>query len=138
MRDIHIPQDLWKQMMDEASNRMTKGRLAKPIVFALYTNEKEHYKVIDIKEIRTVRVSGNYPEDYSYTYPGIRDQGFYPKKGLGMWFSGTLVVGDGLDLDEGDKRWMKKDEMYFRIKVDIDLQRKKAHIVDFAEVSVSH
>jgi len=92
-------------MMQRVNNRLVQGKLDKPIVFALYTSEQNHYEIIDCKEITTVKVTGNYPDgEYKYTYPGIKEQGFYPPKSSGRWFSGTLVVGDGVDLDVEDKR----------------------------------
>ena len=74
-----------------------------------------------------------------YKYLGISELGFYPKKSTGRWFSGTLVFGDDTELDESDKKWMLRDEMYFRIKVVKDSKGKlqwKAYYLDYPEVSL--
>ncbi len=55
------------------------------------------------------------------------------------WFSGTLVVGTGTELEEGDKHWMIRDKMDFRIKMDLDSTGRliwKAYYIDFPEVSL--
>ena len=110
----------------------------KPIVFAMYTEEHDHSRIIEYKEIPTVRVKGDYPNgEYEYSYRGIRNLGFYPAKGTGKWFSGTLVIGDGIELDDDDKRWMIRDQMDFRIKVDKDTKGKltwKAYSMSFSSV----
>ena len=137
---IQIPSSLWKEMMKLINSKLAKGKLDKPIVFALYTKEDDHHEVIDYREIPTVAVTGNYPNgEYDYKYPGIKALNFYPDKGEGKWFSGTLVVGDGTELDEGDKSWMLRDKMDFRIKMDRDPLGKwsyKAYCVDFPTVSL--
>ena len=49
------------------------------------------------------------------------------------------MFGDGLELDDDDRRWMIRDEMTFRVKVDVDDKgqlQSKAHIVSFVESSV--
>ena len=139
-RAIQIPSSLWKEMRKLINDRLTKGSIEKPIVFALYTKEDNHCEVISYREITTVKVKGGYPNgEYSYTYPGIRDQGFYPHKGEGKWFSGTLVVGDGVELDEEDKKWMIREQLDFRIKMDIDHLGRlswKAYYIDFPIVSL--
>jgi len=132
---IQIPHTLWDIMMQMVNNRLVQGKLDKPIVFALYTSAHNHYEVIDYKEIATVKVTGDYPNgEYKYTYPGIKEQGFYPPTGSGKWFSGTLVAGDDVDLDEEDKKWMIRDKMDFRIKMDRDSLGQwswKAFYIDF-------
>ena len=139
-RAIKIPQTIWEEMMKVITNRLTKGSLDKLIVFALYTDEHDHYEIVDYREITTVVVKGDYPNGkYDYCYPGIKKQGFYPRKGTGKWFSGTLVVGDGTDLDEMDMQWMIRDKMDFRIKMDRDPVGKwsyKTYCVDFPIISL--
>jgi hypothetical protein len=137
---IRISHTLWEELITIIDSRLTRGSLDKPIVFGLYTKEDDHYEVVSYKEIPTVRVTGTYPNgDYNYSYPGVRQLGFYPKKGTGKWFSGTLVVGDGIDLDEGDKQWMIRDKMDFRIKIDMDSLGQlswKAYHMDFPAASL--
>ncbi len=139
-RTIKMPHTLWEEMMQVVNNRLMQGSLEKPIVFALYTKEDNHCEVISYREITTVKVKGDYPNgEYDYRYPGIKEQGFYPLKGTGKWFSGTLVVGDGIDLDEVDKKLMIKDQMDFRIKMDRDPTGEwscKAYCVDFPTASL--
>jgi hypothetical protein len=137
---IQMPRKLWEEMIGIVSSRLEKGSLDKPIVFALYTKEQDHHEVIDYREIPTVEVRGKYPDDYTYQYPGIGKMDFYSPKGTGKWFSGTLVVGDGTDLDEDDKRWMVKEQLDFRIKMDINSQGHlsyKAYFMDFPVVSLN-
>ncbi|MGD0794751.1 MAG: hypothetical protein ABR958_04050 [Dehalococcoidales bacterium] len=136
--NITIAKSLWNEIVDMVEKRLSTEILKKPIVFALYTPEDNNYMVIGYREIPTVRVKGNYPKgDYDYTYPGIKKEGFYPPKGNGRWFSGTLVVGDGTDLDASDKEWMVKEQLYFRIKMDKtengNLQLK-TYCIDFPEI----
>ncbi len=137
-RAIQIPGSLWKEMMKLINGRLTKGKLDKPIVFALHTKEHDHYKIIEYREIPTVAVTGNYPNgEYDYNYRGIKALDFYPPKGEGKWFSGTLVVGDTTELDEGDKKLMIRDKMDFRIKMDRDPQGQlswKTYYIDFPTV----
>jgi len=136
-RAIQMPKALWEEMMRIINDRLLKRSLEKPLVFALYTEEHDHQKVIDYREISTVKVKGRYPDDFTYTYPGVKEKGFYPPKGAGKWFSGTLVVGDGTDLDEDDKKWMIREQMDFRIKMDKDSQGQlcyKAYYIDFPVV----
>jgi hypothetical protein len=127
-------------MMQVVTDRLTKGSLDKPMVFALYTDEHHHYEIVDYREITTVVVKGDYPSgEYDYCYPGIKKQGFYPRRGTGKWFSGTLVVGDGTELEEGDKQWMIRDQMDFRIKMHVDTLGRlswKAYFINFPIVSV--
>ena len=135
MKSIKVSSNLWDEIMQVINDRLKRGSLNKPIVFALYTKEDNHYGIIDFKEITTVQVTGDYPKGkYTYHYPGIKQQGFYPRKGEGKWFSGTLVVGDNTELDEGDKKWMIRDKMDFRIKMDRDSKGQlscKAYYIDF-------
>ena len=120
-RAIKISYTLWDKIMELVNQRLTKGSLDKPIIFALYTKEDNHYEIVDFREIATVKVTGDYPNgEYEYRYPGIKKQGFYPPKTSGKWFSGTLVVGAGTELWEGEKEWMIRDKMDFRIKMDRD------------------
>ncbi len=137
---IQIPHVLWEEMEQIVKTRLKKGSLKIPIVFALYTDEHEHHKVVSYREIPTVKVIGDYPNgEYRYTYPGIKSMGFYPRKGLGKWFSGTLVVGGGLELDEEDKKWMVREQLDFRIKMDVGPPGQwswKAYFIDFPVVSV--
>ncbi len=127
-------------MMKLINDRLTKGKLDKPIVFALYTREQDHHEVIAYREIPTVKVRGKYPDgDYSYTYPGIKKMGFYLPKGVDKCFSGTLVVGGGVELEELDKKWMVREQLDFRIKIDRDSQGQlswKAYYIDFPTVSL--
>ena len=130
---IRMPKVLWQKMEERVEEYARKNpSLWPPLVFALYGEEGNHYEIIDYREIITIKVRGD--RDDGYTYPGIKDQGFYPPKGIGKWFSGTLVVGDSTDLDEGDKKWMIRDKMDFRIKMDRDSLGRlswKAYYVDF-------
>lgn len=132
---IRMPRALWDKMIHVINDRLEKGTLDKPIILAIYTDEHDHRKVVDYREIPTVKVRGNYPKgDYEITYPGIKTMGFYPRKGTGKWFSGTLVVGDSTELYERDKRWMIRDQMDFRIKMDRDAQGQlnwKAYQINF-------
>lgn len=138
--NIKIPRQIFNQIETVIKQRANAGKLDKPIVFAMYTTIDDHSVIIDYKEIPTVKVTGNYPNgDYCYKYPGISKRGFYPKKSAGKWFSGTLVFGDGAELDESDKKWMLRDGMYFRIKVDVDNNGKliwKVYNLHYPEVSL--
>jgi hypothetical protein len=137
-RTIQMPNTLWEEMMRVINDRLTKGNLEKPIVFALFTKEDDHCEIVCYREIPTVRVKGDYPNgDYNYIYPGIKALGFYPRKGAGKWFSGTLVVGDGIDFEEGERKWMVREQMDFRIKMDKNDQGRlswKAYYLDFPSV----
>jgi hypothetical protein len=113
-----ITATLWKEITNKVTKLAPQGMPWPPIVFALYGKEEDHFDIVGYRQIENVKAKG----DDDYHYPGIRDQGFYKPKGSGKWFSGTLVVGDGLDIDDGDKRWMARDGMDFRIK----LHREKA------------
>jgi len=138
--NIRIPTQIFNNIEATIKQRANAGKLDKPIVFAMYTAVENHSVIIHYKEIPTVQVTGNYPNgDYDYKYPGISKLGFYPKKSTGRWFSGTLVFGDGTELDESDKKWMLRDGMYFRIKAAIDNNGKllwKAYYLDYPEVSL--
>jgi len=139
-RAIKIPRTIWDEMMQAITDRLTKGSLDKPIVFALYTKEHDHHEVITYREIPTVKVIGDYPNgEYRYIYPGIKSMGFYPRKGSGKWFSGTMVVGDGTELEEEDKKWMIREQLDFRIKLHVDPPERlswKAYFINFPIVSV--
>ena len=118
-KDIRIPLILWDQMMQIRDNKLTNGKLHKPLVFALYSKEQHQFEVIDFKEIPNITVTGTYPKgDYNYQYPGIKGLAFYPKPGSGKRFCGTLVIGDGLDIGEVDEKWIAKDNLNFMIKMD--------------------
>jgi len=138
---IRMPNVLWKEMLNLIEDRLKKGELDRPIVFALYTKEHDHHEIVDYREITTVTVTGDYPNGkYNYYYPGIRNLGFYLPTGTGKWFSGTLVFGDGTDLDEQDKRMMvSRDQMDFRIKMHRDSLGElswKVYYIDFPIVSL--
>ena len=133
---IRIPKSLWQKMEERVEEyaRDNTNLFWPPLVFALYSKEDNHYEIISYREIPTVQVSGDI-----YKYPGIKKLGFYPRKGTGKWFSGTLVVGSGIDLDEEDKKWMIRDQMDFRIKMDRDPLGQlswKAYYIDFPLVSL--
>ena len=70
----------------------------------------------------------------------IRVLRFYPPKGTGKWFSGTLVVGDGLELDADDSHWMIRDQMDFRIKMHRGLTdepwQHRVYILEVREASL--
>lgn len=138
--DIKIPKQIFNHIKVAIKRRANAGKLDKPIVFAIYTTVDEHSVIIGYKEIPTVKVIGNYPNgDYYYKYPGIKKLGFYPEKSTGRWFSGTLVFGDGTELDESDRKWMLRDGMYFRIKATMDNKGKlvwKAYYLYYPEVSL--
>jgi len=138
--NIKIPRQIFNHIEAVIKQRANAGKLDKPIVFAMYTTVDDHSEIIDYKEIPTVQVTGDYPNgDYDYKYLGISELGFYPKKSTGRWFSGTLVFGDRTELDESDKKWMLRDEMYFRIKAAMDNNGKlvwKAYYLDYPEVSL--
>lgn len=137
--NIEISKAIWEEIQANVRTRL-RTRLTKPIVFALYTLENNHRKVTGYREIPTVRVSGSYPDgDFEYTYPGIKAMGFYPPKGTGRWFSGTLVFGAGIDLNEKDKKWMIREQLYFRIKIDTNNKgewEQRAYCVDFPIAAV--
>jgi len=137
---IQMTHILWEEMQQIVKTRLKQGSLKKPIVFALYAKEHDHHEVITYREIPTVKVIGDYPNgEYRYIYPGIKSMGFYPRKGSGKWFSGTLVVGDGVELDEEDKKWMIREQLDFRIKMHMDSLGRlswKAYFIDFPIVSV--
>ena len=139
-RAIQIPHTLWEEMQEVVKTRLEQGSLERPIVFALYTKEHDHHEVITYREIPTVKLIGDYPNgEYRYIYPGIKKMGFYPPKGTGKWFSGTLVVGGGVELEEEDKKWMIREQLDFRIKMDGDPVGKwsyKTYCVDFPTVSL--
>ena len=130
---IRIPKSLWQKMEERVEEYARDNtNLWPPLVFALYSKEDNHYEIISYREIPTVQASGN-----SYTYPGIKILGFYPHKGTGKWFSGTLLVGSDTDLYEEDKKWMIRDQMDFRIKMDRDSSGHlswKAYYIDFPAV----
>ena len=140
--NIQISRVLWEKIIKDVNKKYMQGSLDKPVVYALYTEEHDHHKIIEYREIETVRVKGDYPDgDYEYYYPGIRDLNFYPPKGTGKWFSGTLVVvvGDGIELEDGDKKWMIRDKMDFRIKMVMDSSGQpswRAYYIDFPIVSL--
>jgi hypothetical protein len=142
VRALQMPKEIWNQMIEIARDKIEKGTLDKPIVFALYTQEKDHSVVIGYREITTVeliRASEYSNGNYNYKYPGIKKLGFYPPSGTGKWFSGTLVIGDGIELDPEDQKWMVKDQMDFRIKLEIDQLGKvsyKTYCVDFPAISL--
>ena len=137
---IQMPQILWEEMQATVNTRLQHGNLQKPVVFALYTKEQDHCEIIAYREVPTVRVIGNYPKGkYHYIYPGIKSKGFCPRKGLGRWFSGTLVAGDGVEFNEEDKKWMIREQLDFRIKMHVESKGTvswKAYFVDFPAVSV--
>jgi hypothetical protein len=137
---ISITKSIWDEVISTVQTRWTSAQLEKPIVFAMYTPEDDYKRIIGYREIPTVKISGSYPNgEYKYTYPGVKAQGFYPPKGTGKWFSGILVAGDGTRLDDLDKRWMIREQVYFRIKVDKGHDGKlfwKTYFLDFPEVSL--
>ena len=139
-RAIQMSHMLWEEMQQIVKTRLKQGSLKKPIVFALYTKEHDHHEVITYRVMPTVKVIGDYLNgEYRYIYPGIKSMGFYPRKGSGKWLSGTLVVGDGVELDEEDKEWMIREQLDFRIKMHVDPPEQlswKAYFVDFPIVSV--
>ena len=132
---IRIPKALWQKMEERREEYAVKNpSLWPPLVFALYSKEDNHYEIIDYK-IAPVQKKG----DDDYTCRGMKNLAFYPDKGEGKWFSGTLVVGDGTELDEGDKSWMLRDKMDFRIKMDRDAAGEwsyKAYCIDFPTASL--
>ena len=110
---IRIPKVLWQKMEEGVEEYARKNpSLWPPLVFALYGKEDNHYEIIAYREA-PVQKKG----DDDYSCRGMQRLGFYPDKGEGKWFSGTLVVGDGTELDDGDKFWMLRDKMDFRIKM---------------------
>jgi hypothetical protein len=134
---------MWEAILGSMDGRLAQRNLEQPIVIALDTPETNHYQVIGWREILTVtvtRVIGHYPNGkYEYTYPGVTKAGFYHAKGKGIWFSGTLVVGDAIMLSEPDMRWMRKEGLYFRIKRDRNAQGEwdcRAYDRDFAPASL--
>lgn len=139
--NVTMPKSLWNTIITIVEKQLSIEALKKPIVFALYTPEDNHYEIIDYREIPTVRVKGDYPNgEYDYDYPGIKKLDFYSPKGTGRWFSGTLVVGDGTDLDSSDKEWIVKEQLYFRIKMDCVGNGKlqwKTYCIDFPSVSLN-
>ena len=112
-QQIRIPAALWGEITRTADRLCPSALPWPPLVFALYGSEDDHFEIIDYRRIETVKSRGQ--DDYYY--PGVKKLGFYPPKGTGKWFSGTLVVGDGLELDDDDRRWMIRDQMDFRIKM---------------------
>jgi len=139
-KSIRITTTLWEEMKTIVKSRLMGGKLGKPIVFALYTKEKDHREIIEYREIPTVKVTGDYLEGkYDYTYPGIKNLDFYVPAGGGKWFSGTLVVGDGTELEDDDKKWMIREQLDFRIKMVMDSSGKwcyKSYFIDFPDVSL--
>ncbi len=135
VKTIQVSTNLWDEIVQVINDRLKQGSLDKPVVFALYTKEDNHYEIISYREVPTVEVQGDYPcGEYTYRYPEISELSFYPRKDSGKWFSGTLVVGDDTKLDEDDKKWMIRDKMDFRIKMDKDHLGQlswKAYYVDF-------
>ena len=132
---IRIPKALWQKMEERRKEYAGENpSLWLPLVFALYSKEDDHYEIIDYREA-PVQKRG----DDEYSCRGMKGQGFYPRKGTGKWFSGTLVVGSGIDLDEVDKKWMIRDQMDFRIKMDRDPTGEwsyKAFCIDFPTASL--
>ena len=130
-----MPKGLWQGILKRAEEyQQQNSNLWPPLVFALYGKEDNHYEIVDYREITTVQVKGD-----NYTYPGIKKLDFYPQKGAGKWFAGTLVVGDSTELDKGDKVWMLRDKMDFRIKMDRDPLGQwayKAYYIDFLTASL--
>lgn len=139
-KKIQIQGILWKELVQNINEKLKQGSLDKPIVYALYSEENDHQKIISYREIENVKVKGEYPlGDYDYYYPGIKEQGFYSPKGSGKWFSGTLVVGDGIELDEGDKKWMIRDNMDFRVKMVKDSREQlswEVYCIDFPAIAL--
>ena len=137
---IRIPERVWQEMIDAVEARLAHGPLAKPIAFALYMKEDDRNQVLRCRELPLQLSRGVYPEgDFSYTWPGTRNAGFYVKKGSGEWFEGTWIFGDGLDLDADDTRWMGKEETPVRIKVDRDASGRhkwKAYRLSPVEIDV--
>ena len=138
---VRIPTALWQEITDLVS-KLVPGELSwPPIVFALYGREDDHLDIMDYRRIETVKARG---ED-DYYYPGIKKQGFYPPRGTGKWFSGTLVVGGGLDLDDSyaygsDRYWMIRDQMDFRIKMHRNSPTApwsyKVYVLDISETAL--
>jgi hypothetical protein len=102
--------------------------------------EGERSTVTSCRETTTVDVMGSYPDgNYGYTYPGAKAAGIYVRKGTRRWFCGASVAGDGLELSADDRRWMKKEEVFFRIKAgkgaDGEL-RVQVYYIEFPEVKI--
>jgi hypothetical protein len=137
---VQMPNILWEEMQQIVKTRLKQGSPKKPIGFALHTKEHDHHEVITYREIPTVKVIGDYPNgEYRYIYHGIKSMDFYPRKGSGKWFSGTLVAGDGVELEEEDRKWMIREQLDFRIKMHADALGRlswKAYFIDFPIVSV--
>ncbi len=60
-------------------------------------------------------------------------------KGTEKWFSGMLVAGDRTELDDHDKKWMVREQVYFRIKLNKKREGNfewKAYWLDFPEVHI--
>lgn len=52
---MQMPHILWEEIRQIVETRLKQGSLKKPIVFALYTEEHDHHKVITYREIPTVK-----------------------------------------------------------------------------------
>jgi hypothetical protein len=140
-KDIRIPLVLWDRMMQIRDNKLKQGDLKKPIVFALYSGEKNHFEVNEFKEIEAVTLSGRYPDgQYTYEYPGVKSKALAPPDGSGKCLSGTLVIGDGLDIGDRDEKRMIRGNQFFRIKMDRDPGgewESSACYIQFAEASLA-
>jgi hypothetical protein len=62
-------------------------------------------------------------------------------KGSGKWFSGSAVFGDGVDLGDEDRRWIVREQLYFRIKMDTDPVTgqliSNSFLLDFPKVNLN-
>jgi len=132
---VRIPKTIWQEMETNIQKYAKKNpSLWPPLVFALYGKEDNHYEIIGYRRAPVQKKGEN-----DYQCRGMRDAGFYPDKGEGKWFSGTLVIGDGIELDDVDKFWMLRDKMDFRIKMARDPEGKwqyRAYYIDFPVVSL--
>ncbi len=135
MSNLRIDRVVWDQVLTHLS-KLPPGALSwPPVVFAMYGDEADHLHIISCREITTVKAKG----DRGYRYPGIKDCGFYPERGTGIWFTGTLVAGDGLELNHDDRHWMIRDEMDFRVKLDRSGEREwdwRAYVVEVNETTL--
>ena len=114
---VEISRELWQKIIQKIT-ALAPAKSPTPIVFALYGEESDHLNIIDYRHIEKVKETST-----GYSYPGIKKLGFYPPRGTGKWFSGTLVVGIGFEFDNSitsgsDRYWMIRDKMDFRIMMD--------------------
>ena len=113
---IRIRKEDWNTLQNEASALKEGDNL---IVYAGFSQRRTRWNIIEIRKL-PVQVERKTKDGFVYTYPGIKNLGFYPPRNSTKRFCGTFVIGDGLELSLEDAYWMGRDRMDFRLKIDKD------------------